>query len=268
MVKQERAARTRENLIRAAAEVFEREGYAVASLTVISSQAGVSNGALHFHFASKEVLAREVEQAAADVVHKLAEGCRAAAGGLLASLVEATARLLAALAEDSLVRAGFRLGHDPSRQGGDGGLWRWWSAWVRDLLVQAQREGELARGVAPADVAAAFVAVTAGVEVLSGLEGGWLSPERAGRFWAFLLPLLAAPGPPPASAPAPASPSSPLPPAAPPSSPAPSPPPASSPAPPAASPSSPPPASSPPAPGAPGRSAPGESGAPGGSGPA
>lgn len=197
MVKQERAARTKENLIRSAAEVFEREGYAVASLTAISSQAGVSNGALHFHFASKEALAREVEQAAADVVHKLAEASRAAAGGLLHSLVDATARLLAAVAEDPLVRAGFRLGHDPSRKGGDGGLWRWWSAWVQDLLVQAQREGELARGVAPADVAAAFVAVTAGFEVLSSLEGGWLSPERAGRFWAFLLPLLAAPHPPP-----------------------------------------------------------------------
>src|SRR5258705_4564694 len=66
MVNQERAARTKRNLIRSAAEVFEREGYAAASLTVISSQAGVSNGALHFHFASKEDLAREVEGAAAD----------------------------------------------------------------------------------------------------------------------------------------------------------------------------------------------------------
>ena len=53
MVKQERALRTREALIESAAEVFDREGFSVASLTAISSRAGVSNGALHFHFASK-----------------------------------------------------------------------------------------------------------------------------------------------------------------------------------------------------------------------
>ncbi|WP_159062215.1 TetR family transcriptional regulator, partial [Streptomyces caniscabiei] len=65
MAKQERAVRTRENLIRSAAEVFDREGYAVASITTISARAGVSNGALHFHFASKAALAEAVAEAAA-----------------------------------------------------------------------------------------------------------------------------------------------------------------------------------------------------------
>lgn len=192
MVQQERAARTKENLIRSAAEVFAREGYALASLSAISAQAGVSNGALHFHFAGKEALAREVEGAAADAVEKMAEGCRNSADTLLQSLVNATTRLLAAVADDPLVRAGFRLGHDPSRKNGEGGLWRWWFAWVRDLLAQAQREGELARGVSPEDVAVAFVAATAGFEMLSTWDRDRLSPERATRFWAFLLPLPAA----------------------------------------------------------------------------
>jgi AcrR family transcriptional regulator len=190
MVKQERAARTRENLIRSAAEVFERDGYAVASLTAISSQAGVSNGALHFHFASKEALAREVEGAAADAVEKMAEGCRGSADTLLQSLVDATCRLLAAVAGDPVVRAGFKLGHDPSRKNAEGGLWRWWCAWVQDLVAQAQEEGELARGISPEDAAAAIVATTAGFEVLSTWDRDWLSQERAGRIWAFLLPLL------------------------------------------------------------------------------
>ena len=65
MAKQERAVRTREKLIRSAAEVFDREGYAVASITTISARAGVSNGALHFHFASKAALAEAVAEAAA-----------------------------------------------------------------------------------------------------------------------------------------------------------------------------------------------------------
>lgn len=192
MVKQERAARTRENLIRSAAEAFEREGYAVASLTAISSQAGVSNGALHFHFASKEVLAQEVEGAAADAVKKMAEGCRSSTDTLLQSLVNATCLLLAAVAGDPLVRAGFRLGRDPSRKSGERRVWGWWCAWVQDLVAQAQEKGELAQGVSPEDAAAAILAVTAGFEVLSTWNRDWLSRERATRLWTLLLPLLAA----------------------------------------------------------------------------
>ena len=78
MVKQVRAARTREALIRAAAEVFAADGYALASLPEISRRAGVSKGALHFHFASKDALAAEVEDVAAARVVRLAERCRAA----------------------------------------------------------------------------------------------------------------------------------------------------------------------------------------------
>ncbi|MER6735925.1 ScbR family autoregulator-binding transcription factor [Streptomyces puniciscabiei] len=193
MVKQERAVRTRENLIRSAAEVFEREGYALASLTAISSRAGVSNGALHFHFASKEELAREVEGAAAEVVQKMAESCRDSADTLLHSLADATCRLLDTVAGDPLVRAGFRLGRDPSRKSGEGGLWRWWCAWVQDLVSQAQEKGELAQGVSPEDAVAAIVAATAGFEVLGTWSRDWLSGERATRFWTLLLPLLAAP---------------------------------------------------------------------------
>ncbi|GAA2522572.1 TetR family transcriptional regulator [Streptomyces longisporus] len=52
MVKQERATRTRRALIQAA-ESFVGEGYVPASLPVISERAGVSKGALLFHFESK-----------------------------------------------------------------------------------------------------------------------------------------------------------------------------------------------------------------------
>ncbi|TQJ85228.1 hypothetical protein FBY22_3968, partial [Streptomyces sp. SLBN-31] len=55
MVKQERAARTRQSLVRAAAE--GSPGRLRAGLADLDQQAGrVSNGALHFHFASKQDL--------------------------------------------------------------------------------------------------------------------------------------------------------------------------------------------------------------------
>ncbi|MFD6492381.1 TetR family transcriptional regulator, partial [Streptomyces sp. NPDC060188] len=52
-MKQQRAVRTRDALIRSAAETFESRGYVQAKLAEISSRAGVSAGALHFHFPNK-----------------------------------------------------------------------------------------------------------------------------------------------------------------------------------------------------------------------
>ncbi|MGW0633178.1 TetR family transcriptional regulator [Streptomyces sp. NPDC002758] len=119
MVKQVRAVRTRRALVVAAAETFAREGYALATLPAISRRAGVSAGALHFHFASKDDLAGEVESAAADAVAELVERCRPAAGGARQLLVDAACGLLATVT-DPVVRAGFKLGGDPSRRNGPG----------------------------------------------------------------------------------------------------------------------------------------------------
>src|SRR5262249_2846842 len=113
MAKQERAVRTRQALIRAAAEGFADDGDAMASLSVISQRAGVSAGALHFHFAGKEDLAKEVEAEAVDSVQQLAEGCRRAAGSALQSLVRTAFGLLVAAVDDPVVRAGFKLSGDP-----------------------------------------------------------------------------------------------------------------------------------------------------------
>lgn len=142
MVKQLRAVRTREALIRAAAEVFADDGYALASLPAISKRAGVSTGALHFHFASKDVLAAAVENAAAERVARLADRCRATGETSLQVLVDTNSGLLQALADDPVVRAGFRLSGDPSRKNDSAFLRRWHES-VRDLVADAQGAGSL-----------------------------------------------------------------------------------------------------------------------------
>ncbi|WP_327320120.1 ScbR family autoregulator-binding transcription factor [Streptomyces sp. NBC_01235] len=191
MVRQARAVRTRQSLVRAAAEVFAAEGYARASLPAISERAGVSTGALHFHFASKDDLAAAVERSAADSVEKLAERCRSGADTLLQSLVHTASSLLLAVVADPVIRAGFRLSDDPSRKNGAQML-RWWQAWVHDLVVQAQNEGELAQDVSAEAAATVIVAATAGFEVLGSADREWLSAERMTQLWTFVLPRLAA----------------------------------------------------------------------------
>jgi len=48
-----RAARTRDAIIDAAADVFDRYGYQAGGLALIIKQAGVTTGAFYFHFTSK-----------------------------------------------------------------------------------------------------------------------------------------------------------------------------------------------------------------------
>ena len=55
---QERAERTREQIVRAAAVCFDTRGFGATSLSGIVETAKVSKGALYFHFTSKEKLAR------------------------------------------------------------------------------------------------------------------------------------------------------------------------------------------------------------------
>ncbi|MGW4669141.1 TetR family transcriptional regulator [Streptomyces sp. NPDC004324] len=221
MVKQVRAARTRQALVRAAAEVFADDGYALASLPAISRRAGVSTGALHFHFPSKDLLAREVEAAATVSLQKLAArqdvpaarapgapggsarpgpaappAGPALGGAALRLLVDVSRDLVLGLSADPVLRAGFGLGGDPSRKGGEG-PGRWWNEWVHALLREAHGAGELAEGVSPEAAAVAVVAATLGLAGLASRHRFHFSPHLVEQFWALLLPGLAAPPPPP-----------------------------------------------------------------------
>ena len=190
MVKQVRAVRTRQTLIIAAAETFADVGYALATLPAISKRAGVSSGALHFHFASKDTLAAEVEAEAAESMRKLADRCRSEADTSLQALVDTTCRLLLLLAADPVVRAGFRLSGDPSRKSGAGML-QWWRALVHDLIEQAERAGELAQDVSPEAAMVAIVTATFCFQAAGAADRAWLASERLAQFWNFILPRLA-----------------------------------------------------------------------------
>ncbi|MFD8256378.1 ScbR family autoregulator-binding transcription factor [Streptomyces werraensis] len=190
MVKQERAARTRQALIRAGAEVFAREGFVSASLSAISRRAGVSSGALHFHFESKKALAEAVEGEALEEVRRIAREAAARDGRALAGLVDATHGLVDRIAEDVVVRAGFELSGTPGRGGGGPTLRREWQRWVEQMVRRSDQEGWLAPGVSADDAAAAIVAATTGFEVLGAEDKTWLSQEKVAGFWELLLPRL------------------------------------------------------------------------------
>src|ERR1700709_183863 len=54
---QQRAIRTRAAVLDAAAEVFAKTGYSATTLNDITAAAGVTKGAVYFHFPDKEAVA-------------------------------------------------------------------------------------------------------------------------------------------------------------------------------------------------------------------
>ncbi|MEV7727340.1 ScbR family autoregulator-binding transcription factor [Streptomyces sp. NPDC087917] len=201
MVKQERAARTRDTLIRSAAEVFDREGFPLASLTAISTRAGVSSGALHFHFASKSTLADVVEaEALARLLvvtgAELPAGAEppasaepSAGAGHVQLLIDVTHGLAEALRADVVLRAGFTLSGEPARPV-RADLRGHWRCWVEETVKRAEAEGELRPEVTAQDVVTAVVAATVGFEVLGLRDAEWLAASTVARFWRLLLPTL------------------------------------------------------------------------------
>ncbi|MGW7071648.1 ScbR family autoregulator-binding transcription factor [Streptomyces sp. NPDC054855] len=192
MTKQERAVRTRSQLIAAAALAFHKHGFTRTSLTNISHQVGVSSGALYFHFESKEALATEVVSQASRALQDAArQSCRAGTSSLQ-RLIDTSHALAELLRSDTVVRAGFRLncaGHGAGRTD----LCQEWQACVQRLLAEAAREGSLAPGASRQSIVAALVAATVGFEVLSRDDFQWLSRHALSGFWSLQLPCIAAP---------------------------------------------------------------------------
>ena len=193
MAKQERAVRTRNALIESAAELFHQDGYEVASLSVISARAGVSSGALHFHFASKAELA----DAVADAAHRRLGRITAASEGghrrgALQVLIDATHTLARALRDDAVLRAGFGLDRARRPDTGRPTVLGTWQHWVLEVLQRARVEGSLAPGVSVEGAMRTVVAATVGFEVLGGRDVRWLSQTAVDQFWSLLLPSLTA----------------------------------------------------------------------------
>ncbi|MER5294177.1 ScbR family autoregulator-binding transcription factor [Streptomyces pharetrae] len=190
MAKQERAIRTRNALIAAAAELFDQDGFEASSLAVISARAGVSSGALHFHFANKAALVDGVVDAAGERLQLITRHRDALS---LQVLIDASHDLMQGLARDVVLRAGFALSARPERTAAARDLRRDWQAWVEATVERAAREGALVPDVTPRDLAATVVAVAAGLETLGGGDRRWLERSTLTRFWALLLPCVVSP---------------------------------------------------------------------------
>ncbi len=135
---QERAVRTREVILRAAAEVFDEFGFSGASISKIMKRAGVTQGGMYFHFPSKEALAQAVmvEQGGGLDLPPGEDG--------LQRLIDITLYLAEELQTNPKLRAGVRLAVEQGEFGvQDDSAYRAWAEEFGGQLRAAREKGEL-----------------------------------------------------------------------------------------------------------------------------
>ncbi|ROQ57472.1 TetR family transcriptional regulator [Streptomyces sp. 840.1] len=162
MAKQDRAIRTRQTILSAAANVFEKHGYQAATIAEILSEAQVTKGALYFHFQSKEELAQGVLSEQEQRLGVPEHACKTQ------ELVDVIMLHAYRLQTDPMVRAGVRLSLDQQAHDLDrSGPFLNWGEVLRGLLDQAQAQGELLPHVVPRETSDVLVGCFAGVQAMS-----------------------------------------------------------------------------------------------------
>lgn len=167
MAQQDRAVRTRRSILEAAAAVFDERGYRAATIGEILARAGVTKGALYFHFASKEELALGVLDAQLTWVPTPERDRK------LQEVVDQGMLLAHRLRHDPLVRAGIALALDQGARGVDRGApFRAWADQHAELLRAAREQGELLPHVSPAETAELLTGCFTGLQVMSQILSG------------------------------------------------------------------------------------------------
>jgi AcrR family transcriptional regulator len=187
--KQDRAIQTRAAILHAAAAVFDEYGYSGASVNKILARAGVTQGAMYFHFASKEAVARAVMNAQGDDL-ELPVGSEG-----LQRLIDTTMYLSVQLQRNVLLRAGVRLAVEQGEFGvRDDTAYQLWARQFAEHLYSARIRGELLPDVDEAELAKFLVGAYSGTQLFSQIATGRVDlPQRIQMMWRFLLPGIATP---------------------------------------------------------------------------
>lgn len=191
---QERAQVTRERIVEGAAVAFNRLGYGMATTNDIIKEAGVTRGAMYFHFPSKEDLARAVieeeHQLATDAGERIQTLGKPALETMFLLCVDLAERLMT----DTVVKAGIRLtteitNFDPPISAPYEG----WMSTFAGLSRKAIDEGDLQASVDPELFARILIPSYTGMQLVSETFTGRKDlMVRLQEMWALFLPSIVA----------------------------------------------------------------------------
>jgi len=161
------AASTRTRLLRAAADVFARRGYAGTRVTEIAEAADLSNGALYAYFGSKsELLVDALRAHGRRMLNDLVAGYPARSISDLLLQTGRSLRLRRAPDDDLALEGLIAARRDDQVAAQMRGFMREQADWLAALVRDAQERGELDPGIAPSAVAHFCISLAAGTALV------------------------------------------------------------------------------------------------------
>ncbi|MFG2142090.1 ScbR family autoregulator-binding transcription factor [Streptomyces sp. NPDC048650] len=189
MALQDRAIRTKRQLLEGAAAVFNRRGYDAATIQEILDESGLTKGSLYYHFESKEELAVAVMK------EQVVDIKVAPQSSKLQEFVDAGQALAHQLRDDVLQQAAARMSTEQASQHLDRtesmGAW---TNFVIGLLTEARARGELLVSVDIQQTAEMYVGAFAGLQMMSqAVSGRQDLSNRLRIFFSHTMPSIATP---------------------------------------------------------------------------
>lgn len=189
---QARAQRTRGQLLRAGAEVFAEQGFFATTLTKVTDRAGVTLGAMYFHFRNKEELAREIVLQQPERLRPVLEELSSRG---LQFAVDVTLSWAHRVVDDVFLLAGARLVMDQEFfMEGEQNSHQQWTGVLMESLVEAKRRREVRAAADIEALAPLIVNACTGAQMHAHLETERQDlPRRVRDMWLCLLPAVATP---------------------------------------------------------------------------
>ncbi|MET8677213.1 ScbR family autoregulator-binding transcription factor [Streptomyces sp. NPDC004647] len=107
--KQERAVRTRERILAAAARAFAAKGYPAVTILDVAEAAGMTKSAVYFHYENKDALALAVTDLFSRRIGEIADSVEQLNLPPVGSVAELLLRTATAFRDDTVIQAGARL---------------------------------------------------------------------------------------------------------------------------------------------------------------
>ena len=183
---------TRLALLESAALLFDEHGYAGTSVSAVVRGAGLTSGALYFHFGGKENLALAVVEEHFASWPPIIERVLTLPCTALEHVVLLSFEVARAFRDDVMVRAGSRLWTE--RKGINVTMPRPFVGWIETMagmLARARAEGDIGAGVEPEPAASVLVCAFFGTHIVSdALDGREEIEDRVTQMWLHFLPAL------------------------------------------------------------------------------
>ncbi|MEU3316892.1 ScbR family autoregulator-binding transcription factor [Streptomyces sp. NPDC006656] len=185
-VRQQRAEITRQAILDGAASAFDHAGFGGTSLTHVVKHAGVTKGALYFHFPSKESLARTL----VEEQFQVSEDEPTLEDPGLQTVIDLTHRMASGLRTNVRIRAGIRLVVEfGSFTDPDPSPYNTWIETCRSCLAPAQERGDVLPSVDVHALSTFLVGSFTGIQVTSHVRTGREDLHaRVTDLWTYLLP--------------------------------------------------------------------------------